>query len=353
MLESISLIQYALAVAWVAGGAVAGVVLRWVLGRLERRGGRGGRVDSLLFGALRRVALVAAALVGAWVGTLSLPLTSRATTIVGGVLSGFGILLVTLVISSLAGEAARGYAARVSRGSESTSLIVNITRLVILTVGLLVMLQTFGVSITPLLTALGVGGLAVALALQDTLSNLFGGVHILASRKVRAGDYVALDSGEEGYVVDINWRNTSIRQLPNNVVVVPNAKLSNSILTNFHQPERELSILVDIGVSYDSDLEAVETATIDVAREVMKEVPGGVPAHEPFLRYHTFDDYSVVFTVILRAAEFVDQYLVKHEFVKRLHRRYAAEGIVIPFPIQTLMAPDGRPPGSPVAASRT
>ncbi|CAD7782745.1 MAG: Small-conductance mechanosensitive channel [Candidatus Methanoperedenaceae archaeon GB50] len=178
--------------------------------------------------------------------------------------------------------------------------------------------------------------MAVALALQDTLANLFAGLHIVATKKVRPGDYIKIETGEEGYVTDITWRDTTIRQLPNNIVIIPNSKLASAIVTNYYFPERELAVLVQVGVSYDSDLEKVEKVTIEVAKEVMQEVSGGVPEFNPFIRYHTFDDFSINFTVILRAKEFVDQYLVKHEFVKRLKKRYDQEGIEIPFPIRTV-----------------
>ena len=165
--------------------------------------------------------------------------------------------------------------------------------------GFLVVLQTLGVSIAPLLTALGVGGLAVALALQDTLANLFAGVHILASKTVQPGDYIRLSSGEEGYVVDINWRNTAVRQLSNNLVIIPNAQLAGTNMTNFTRPEQQMSILVQVGVGYDSDLDHVERVTIEVVAEVMTEINGGVPDHEPAVRFHTFGDSSIGFTVIL------------------------------------------------------
>ena len=97
-------------------------------------------------------------------------------------------------------------------------------------------------------------GLAVALALQDTLSNLFSGLQVVASRQVRLGDYVKLESGEEGYVTDITWRNTSIRALPNNMVIVPNSKLASTLVTNYYQPEREMAVLVQVCVGYQSDL---------------------------------------------------------------------------------------------------
>lgn len=218
----------------------------------------------------------------------------------------------------------------------SVTLFTTVTSIVVYVLGVLIILQTLGISITPIITALGIGGLAVALALQDTLSNLFAGFHIIASKEIKPGDYIRLNTGEEGYVVDITWRNTSIRALQNNMFIIPNAKLSSVIITNYYQPVQEMSVLVQVGVHYKSDLQKVEQVTIEVAKEVMKEVPGGVPEFEPFIRYHTFGDFSISFSVILRAKEPVDQYIITHEFVKRLHKRYNEEGIVIPFPIRTI-----------------
>lgn len=269
------------------------------------------------------------------VGTSKLP--SSTIDYAGRLLGALILLSVTLTLANIAVVVFRSYAGRLELAA--TGLGETILRLAIIALGLVMVLERLGVNITPLLTALGVGGLAVALGLQDTLANLFAGVHILLSKPVRVGDYVKLESGEEGYVSDINWRSTRLRMLANNLVVVPNTKLSQSILTNYHLPDPELAVLVPVGVHYDSDLPRVELVTVEVAREVMKTVNGGVPAFEPFIRYHTFDESSINFTVILRGREFVDQFLLKHEFVKRLQARYAQEGIVIPFPIRTLEFP--------------
>ena len=200
----------------------------------------------------------------------------------------------------------------------------------------MIVIQTLGVSIAPLLTTLGGGGLAVALALQDTLSNLFSGIHIIASKQINTGDYIKLDTGEEGYVVDISWRNMSIRELSNNIIIVPNGKVAKTILRNYDLPKQELSLLIPIGVSYSSDLEHVEKITIEVATDVLKTVKGGVPDFEPFIRYHTFGESSIIFNVFLRAKEFSDHFLVKHEFIIKLHKRYKEENIEIPFPIRSI-----------------
>jgi small-conductance mechanosensitive channel len=221
--------------------------------------------------------------------------------------------------------------------SGSASIFVSITRVIVWTIGGLVLLDSLGVAISPLLTALGVGGLAVALALQDTLSNLFAGLHILASRKVLPGDFVQLDNGKQGYVVDTNWRSTTIRQLPNNILVVPNATVASSIVTNYHLPEHEISVTVPCSVSYESDLDHVERVTIEVAQEVMQEVNGAVPEHEPTVRYDTFRDSAISFNVGLRAADVSSQALIIHEFIKRLHARYQKEGIENSSPAGTLV----------------
>jgi small-conductance mechanosensitive channel len=211
-----------------------------------------------------------------------------------------------------------------------------LARLVVLILGSLVILDTLRISITPLLASLGVGGLAIGLALQGTLSNLFAGMQIISDRPIRIGDFIKLQSGEEGYVTEIGWRATRIRMLPNNMVIIPNSKLADSIVTNYYLPDQELAVLVDVGVSYDSDLAQVEQVTIAVAKEIQETVPGGVRTFEPFIRYHTFDASSINFTVVMRAREFADNYLMKHELIKRLRMRYRKENIVIPFPIRTL-----------------
>lgn len=216
----------------------------------------------------------------------------------------------------------------------SASLISNLAKIAVLVLGILIILQTIGIQITPLVTTLGVGGIAVGLALQDTLANLFAGFYLIISKQVRTGDYVKLDAGQEGYVTDITWRNTTIRELSNNVVIVPNSKLSSAIFTNYHLPAKEITLTMNVGVSYDSDLEQVERVTVEVAKEVMREIAPELIENEPYIRFHTFGDFSIDFTLYMRVSEYFDQRIGKHLFVKKLHKRYQELGISIPFPIR-------------------
>ena len=294
------------------------------------------RFDDVLIRSLKSSVVIWCLLLGIYIALNFISLPERFLALTQKILLVLVLFSVFLFLTRFLGDLAQIYEDKIRGVLPGASIFKNLIKGFVLVIGFLMILHTIGISITPLITTLGIGGLAVALALQDTLANLFAGLHLVATKKVRPGDYIKTETGEEGYVTDITWRDTTIRQLPNNIVIIPNSKLASAIVTNYYFPEKQLAVLVQVGVSYDSDLEKVEKVTIEVAKEVMQEVSGGVPEFNPFIRYHTFDDFSINFTVILKAKEFVDQYLVKHEFVKRLKKRYDQEGIEIPFPIRTV-----------------
>ncbi len=196
-------------------------------------------------------------------------------------------------------QANRSAALRSSRG-----ILTGIARGIIVGIGLLMIMGTLGISITPIVASLGITSLAVALALQPTLENFFSGVQLVMDKPVRVGDFIELDSGEQGFVEKIGWRSTWIRMLPNNTVIMPNSTLSQSKIINYFYPSKELSVPVEVGVHYSSDLEHVEQVTLDVAREVLKEHEWGVESYDTFVVYHTFDNSSINFTVMLRAHEY-------------------------------------------------
>lgn len=338
MAKDFSIIQWVVPLGLILGGLLVGLfVNKFVLGRIRKAvAWTKWNGDEIVFSALGGLPILWLTLLGVYAALQSLPLSQPWQNFLKKSLLVIAVLSVTIFVAKVAAGLVGLYARRIEGTLPATSLFANLTKLLVFLIGALIILQTLNISITPILTALGVGGLAVALALQDTLSNLFSGLQIIASNQVRPGDYVKLESGEEGYVTDITWRNTAIRTLPNNMVIVSNSKLASTLVTNYHQPEKEMAVLVQVGVSYQSDLKKVEQVTIDVAREVMREVEGGVREFEPFIRYHTFGDSNINFSVILRGREFTDQFLIKHEFIKRLHERYQQEGIEIPFPIRTI-----------------
>ncbi len=221
--------------------------------------------------------------------------------------------------------------------SETTRvLLMNLTRVLLIVLGALIVLDTVGISITPILASLGVGSVAVALALQDTLSNFFSGIYLLVDKPIRIGDFIKLDTGIEGTITKIGWRSTHVKMLSNNVVVIPNSKVASSQVTNYNFPEEETSIVVQVGASYSGDLEKIEKITAQVAADVLKQVEGGAAHFQPLIRYYSFGDSSINFSVILRAKKYEESFLIKHAFIKALHARYQKEGIEIPFPQQVV-----------------
>ncbi|HOK22490.1 MAG TPA: mechanosensitive ion channel family protein [Candidatus Hydrothermia bacterium] len=294
------------------------------------------RIQEILFSSLRYWVVLWTVLIGTNLLLRTLELSEVSYGYIKTISTILTIASISLVVARVVGKLIDLSTEKVRGAVPKVSLLSTLAKLLVLFLGILVILNSIGVSITPILASLGIGGLAVALALQDTLTNVIAGLHIILSRNIKVGDYVVLETGEEGFVADISWRNTEIRELSNNLIIVPNSKVSSSIVKNYNLPEAELSVLVQIGVSYDSDLKKVERVTIEVAREVLREVSGGVPEFDPLIRFHTFSEYSIKFSVILRAKQYTDNFLLKHEFIKRLHERYKEEGIVIPYPIRTV-----------------
>ena len=237
-----------------------------------------------------------------------------------------------------------------SEGSPaSTSLLLNLVSAAIYIIGIILVLDEFNISITPMITALGVGGMAIALGLQDTMANIFAGLHILLTKQIRIGDHIRLEGGSEGKIIDITWRYAKIHTVMNNIIIVPNSKLAASIITNYDMAsvrEQSASVMdvaftVAVGVAYDSDLEKVEQVTLEVAREVLERLDPELDISDgastaPTVRFHTFGESSINFNVNLHTTLFKSQYLVRHEFIKALKKRYDEEKINIPFPIRTV-----------------
>jgi small-conductance mechanosensitive channel len=248
------------------------------------------------------------------------------------------LLLVALFLfmDSMVVNVVRRYAQTHSSLLGSRVILQTIVHSVFIVICVLMTLSTLGISITPLIASLGITSLAVALALQPTLENFFSGVQILIDKPIRLGDFIELESGEQGFVEKIGWRSTWIKMLPNNIVIMPNSLISKSKLINYYYPEKELSVPVEVGVHYDSDLEHVERVTLEVAREILASHKWGISDYETFVVYHTFDNSSINFTVMLRAQEYFNRFFIKSAFIKALHQRYREEGITIPYPIRAI-----------------
>ncbi len=315
--------------------AVVALVLRALFLSVLGRWARSPNDWASLAPAIRLPSVLWSLVLGLWVAVEFAGQTERLSR---RLYEQLGLVLEVAVILSVTITAAKTLSILIQRASERRALGVLLTGLgqsvvrgVVYIVGFLMLLTAIGVEITPILTALGVGGLAVALALQDTLSNLFAGAHLLADKPIRVGDYVKVADTVEGHVVDIGWRSTRVRMLRNVVVTIPNKKVAESIITNYDLPESRLALLIRVGVDYGADPDRVEQLVVEEATRAVGEVPGLLGEPAPSVRLIPgFGDFSLDFTLFCQVKSFTDQFLVQHELRKRILRRFRAEGIQIP-----------------------
>lgn len=329
---------------------LAALVVRVVLERALRRRMRAPDALAAFLKAVHTPALLWAAILALYVAIEASELPRRVTAQLELAFQVALILSVTLTLASIVTALIGLASERRALGGPVTGLAQTAARATIIVVGVLVLLSVLGIHITPILTALGVGGVAVALALQDSLANLFAGMHLLADQPIRVGDYVKIADSIEGYVVDIGWRSTRVRMLQNTIVVVPNKRVAESVIVNYDMPEPRMSLVISVKVGYGSDPDTVERVLTEEASTAAKEVPGLLAEPAPFVRLIPgFGDSSLDFSLVCQVASFVDQYVVQHEVRKRILRRLRAEGIEIPFPTRTVEwrgGPPGAPPGA-------
>lgn len=325
--------------ACVLGSLFAGWILRRVVFGLIRRwfDGSKSHFNVILIDSLRTPILI-------WFLMAGLDLRLRISELPQHVVDRFEtalailwIVSLTLMASRLAGNLVRFYGSRFVGDLPVTSLSTNLAQISVVTLGILTILHTLNVSVAPILTALGVGGLAVALALQDTLSNLFGGFYVTVAGQVRPGDYVRLNTGEEGYITDISWRSTTIRGLANNLIIVPNATMAKATITNFALPEKRMAVSITVGVDYSCDPDHVEKVLLDVAQKTAADLPGMLSEPAPSVRLAPgFGDSALQFTLGCYVSEFSQQFKVEHELRKRVLLRFRSENIDMPFPTRTI-----------------
>lgn len=290
--------------------------------------------DDVVASSLGHIVIVWCTLLGLYIGITRLPLNDQSITYVQKAGTVLWIILGTVLVMRIASGLLNLYSNHTA--THKSSIYSNLARVAIFLLGALVVLQTIGVSVTPLLTAIGVGSLAIALGLQETLSNLFSGLSITAAKKIKIGDFIKLDTGEEGYVQDIDWRHTTIKAVSSKTVIVPNSVLSKAIVTNYTLLREEKSVVIPIGISYSTDLQHAEDELVRIATEIIKSTEGADNTFNPLVRFNEFGDFSIKGSVILRAKNYDSHFLLRHEFIKRAHAELASVGIEIPFPTQVV-----------------
>ena len=327
---------------WAVGVLIASVLVAWLVllsmryarRRLEKRR-KSTHIQHLLQRLSRTIFLLVASQ-GLLLALSSLSYLAPWRPYLGKAAIAFLIILVTYGLAQSGWLLLNWYMRRAKIRQSLIRLVQRVTILLVYVGGLLVLLDYLGISISPMIAGLGLGGLAIALALQPTLNNFFAGTQIVSDRMVHVGDYIELDNGEiRGYVTDIGWRSTRIRTTFNNLVIIPNSKLADSVITNYCGPSMELAVIVHCGVSYSSNLAHVEDIALAVTREVIQDLDEAIKTFEPWFGYEEFGESNINFWIWLQAKDRIASFRVKSELIKRLHARFDQEGITINYPVRT------------------
>ena len=318
---------------------LAGLLLRRILFGAVRRWAKStdSQLDVLVIDTLRGPIVLWAVMLGLHIATQNSEIPPRYLHYIPKTLQALWAISLTLAVSHFLGNMVRFYGSTVAGTRSVTSLSQKLVQLSVLVVGLLWLFKVvFDISLTPILTTLGVGGLAVALALQDTLSNLFAGFYVSVSGLVRIGDYIRLSTGEEGYVTDINWRCTTMRTCVNNLVVIPNNKLGQAIFTNYFLPDGRMVAWILCGVGGDCDIDLVQKLMLEEAVAGAAEIDSVLADPPPTVRFNPGPwDGALIFQVVFSISQFADQPVARSELRKRIFLRLRREGIPVSFPTST------------------
>ena len=295
-------------------------------------------LDDLIVQTIKLPSLFLCLAIGLYLAVEFSELPSRYVFYVTKIIHLVIVLSVVIGATHLSGMLFRYYIRRYELPVAAPGLAIGIINGILWILGFLIALTILGVSIAPLLTALGIGGLAVSLAIKDTLENIFAGINVLMEKSIRVGDFIRLESGQEGTVKDITWRTTRIQLLTNNTVIIPNSKLAQSVVTNYHLPEKSLTLRLPGFSQLPNGSAAGGTGTTGRGgKKALGEIPGLLADPEPFVRFSPgFGESSLDFSLSCQVAEYSDQYLVQHELRKRIFQRFREEGLEIPYPQRTV-----------------
>lgn len=296
--------------------------------------------DDIIINSLKGWIIVWFALAGIYISLKTLEIQKEAFIIINKIFFITLIFSITFVAASISAKFV-GLFNKKKQILPASSILETITFIFVLIIGILIIFNHLGISISPLIASLGIGGLAVALALQDTLTNLFSGFYILISKKIRPGDFIEFENNIKGFVEDITLRYTTLRDLEENLIIIPNSKLSQSIVKNYHLPYDDYFIIIPIGISYKSDLEFVEKITIETVKNLLAEYYQTDNISTPILRYHTFNNFSIDFNLIVKIKNVKDQGILKHLIIKEIKKAYEKYNIEIPYPITTVVLSGG------------
>jgi small-conductance mechanosensitive channel len=301
------------------------------------------KVDDLIVERTRYPSAFLIMVIGARVAAESLQSGSLINWTIEKILSSIIIItiahIIIIIFDILIDQWGRKIASRTKSNIDDDLLTLfhRMSKIILYLLGILYVLTIWGIEIAPLLASLGVAGIAVAFALQSTLGNIFGGVSLIVDKAFRIGDVVELGDGTLGTVDKVTLRSTRIKTWDNELVTIPNGKLADSRITNWHMPNRQVRISVTFGVEYGSDPEKVKKVVMGIIKKHKKTLKE--PA--PYILFKEMGEFSLDFIARFWIEDISDKIFVKDEITTQIYKELRRHKIGIPFPTRTIYTKKG------------
>jgi len=291
-------------------------------------------LDDHIFEAINKYIAQVLISTGLYIGLQKLALTTNIEIVVERILLSIIIIYLVLMVGKILFTLIEHWGQTWAKKTKSTvddqivRFLDKFSRAVVWIIGFLLILQAWGVQVGPLLASLGIAGLAIAFALQQSLSNIFGGISLILDKSIKVGDVIEIEGGTSGTVMDVGIRSTRIRTWDNEVLIIPNGSLSNSKITNYVQPKDEVRVVVPFSVAYGTDPEKVRKL---VLKEI-KKIESFIPEPAPFVPFMEMGDSSLNFRAYFYVDSYSKRFSAKNKATELIYNALNKAKIEIPFP---------------------
>ena len=272
--------------------------------------------------------------IGAKIAWESLEASGKFATIITNIVHSFTAVIIIYIITSTLNILIKHFGEKISKKTESTlddhivSFISKTNIIIFIIAAILTILKVWGVEIAPLLAGLGIGGIAIAFAMQKSLSNIFGGISLILDRSINVGDIIVLEDGTRGKIMDIGLRSTKILTFDNEAIIIPNGRLEEAKIQNIAKPDPSVRVVIEFGVAYGTDVEKAKKIVV----EEIKKIEGRKKDSEITVRFSEMGNSALIFKAYFWMENHSERFRAKDEANTLIYNALRKNRIEIPFP---------------------
>ncbi len=315
---------------------LAKIILKQVLKPLAKKTKT--KIDDIVIKSVSSIIFYIALLLGIKVGLHDFEFGENIQAIFDGIINTLLIFIITVLILKIISGFALQWTKEWKFKTKTTAderlipFLKRILKAIVIILSVIFVFNAWKINISPLLATAGIAGIAVGLAVKDSLSNILGGLQLVLDKTFKVGDKVQLESGELGVIMDVGLRSTKLRTYDNEVIYIPNGYLANTKIKNFTEPDLSIRASVSFGVEYGSDTKKVQKVVL----EAIKKIENVIEQPEPVVLFLEMSDFSLDFVARAWVESYTDAYSTKLKMTDEIYNALNKANIGIPFPTRTV-----------------